>query len=537
MKVEKEMNLLRRFSIGDVSRRHAALTPRKLALIYYYPDGKMISYTFKEFNKAINKLANALLDYGVKRGDKVSIYSLSCPQVLILTYALCKIGAAIAPISPTLRGKDLLYIAKRSDAKMLFVEDTFLGPVNEVLSDLKGVQNFGFVKLTGKDTRPDGWLDIDELISKYPDVEPEVEVNIEDIASLTFTSGTEAFPKGVMLTHGNYYAASIGLVSPYYGNIKGDDVYLCVLPLFYTGGLGTAMQTLIVGGSVLLTYMPDPTQMVELIPKHRVSLMVCPPTLYVRLLQVPTLKDINLSLLRRLITFGAVMPEGMISEWNKIAPHIEWGALYASSELSILGCGNRFYSVDEVPEGDMAWVGRPAPPIEMKLFDDNDQEVAVEEVGEMVFRGPGVFKGYYKDEDKNREIFRNGWFHSGDLGRMNKEGEVFFVDRKKDMVKSGGENISCASVELVVSSHPKVAEVAAFGVPHPDWMEALTVAVTPIKNEILTEEEIIQYCKQNLPRFKVPKYVRIVDDFPRNPTGKILKRELRAMYKDLASQK
>jgi fatty-acyl-CoA synthase len=185
----------------------------------------------------------------------------------------------------------------------------------------------------------------------------------------------------------------------------------------------------------------------------------------------------------------------------------------------------------------MNWVGRPAPMLELRIVDMNGNDVPIGEKGEMVFRGPAVLKGYYKNDEKNKEIFAGGWFHSGDVGRMNKDGDVFFVDRIKDMVKSGGENIPSAGIEFIVSTHSKVAECAAFGIPHPDWMEALTVAIIPKEGETLTEREIIEFCKAKLPKFKVPKYVLIVSEFPRNPTGKILKKELRKMYKDIASEK
>jgi fatty-acyl-CoA synthase len=287
---------------------------------------------------------------------------------------------------------------------------------------------------------------------------------------------------------------------------------------------------------VVLPHSADPEKMAELIKEYNISIMVLPPTLWVRLLQVPDIEE-KVRSMRIGCTFGATIPEGMIRGWNKIAPQMSWISYYGQSETSCSGTVGHFRNLDEIPERDLSWVGKPVHDLEVRVVDENDKDVPVGEVGEILFRGPAVFKGYYKDAEKTDKVFAGGWLHSGDLGRMNEKGELFFVDRKKDMVKSGGENIATASVEYAISSHPKVAEVAAFGVPHPDWMEALTVVVTPIKNEILTEEEIIQYCKQNLPRFMVPKYVFIVNDFPRTPTGKILKRELKRMYKDLASQK
>ena len=527
-----KMNMLRRFAIGDILRRNAQRFPDKKALIFPSPTGEVIEYTWNEFNSSINRVANGLMALGIGKGDKVGIFSLNSPQFVIMTQALVKIGASSVTINASLRGEDVRFIVKQSDAKILFVEDIFVDAVKQILPDITDVK-LGYLGTTGSKGRPEGWLDFNELFNNYPDYEPEVEIDIEDLATLTYTSGTEALPKGVMLTHGNWHSLALSALD---WGLSKDDIILESLPLFYTGGMGVLYLSLLTGGTTLLLQLPDPGKIVEMGAKFKVTSIVLPPTVYVRLLGTPGIKEVA-SCLRKCITFGATMPEGMITGWNELAPHIQWLSLYASSELSCLGTVGIFKDIEDIPERNFAWNGKPASTLETRIVDDDNKDVPIGGVGEMVFRGPAVFKGYYKDEEKTDKVFADGWFHSGDLGRMNEEGEVFFVDRKKDMVKSGGENISCASVEFVVSSHPKVAEVAAFGVPHPDWMEALTVAVIPKEGgDILTEEEIIQHCREKLPKFKVPKYVIIANDFPRNPTGKILKRELRAMYKDLATK-
>lgn len=531
----KKNTMLRRFALGDTFRRNARRHPNKIALIFPAPGGSVIQYTWDEINRAINKVANGLIALGIGKGDRVSIYSLNCPQFLLLIYGLAKIGASITPINVTFTDEDIKFIVKNSEAKMLFIEDTFIERLKNILPELQGIQ-LGYIRVTGSKERPNGWIDIAELLSEYPETEPEVEIDVEDIATVTYTSGTEALPKGVMLTHGNYYAAVSAIQAENYAGVKESDIWLEALPLFYTGGIAVATFGLMSGGTVALLYMPDVNNIAKLMSTYKTTYAVLPPTLYNRLLQVPGIEDAARSL-RKCLSFGATIPQQMIVNWNRVAPHIEWVSLYASSELSALGTAGNFKIIDEIPEGDMNWVGKPAPALEMRLVDVNNNDVPIGEEGEMVFRGPAVLKGYYKNEEKNKEIFAGGWFHSGDVGRMNKDGEVFFVDRLKDMVKSGGENIPSAGVEFVVSTYPKVAECAAFGVPHPDWMEALTVAILPKQGETIEEGEIIEYCKAKLPRFKVPKYVLIVDDFPRNPTGKILKKELRKIYKDIASQK
>ena len=528
-------NILRRFALGDTLRRNAKRLRNKTALIFPSPGGEVIQYTWDEFNRAVNRVANGLLSLNIGKGDKVSIYSLNSPQFLFLIYGLTKIGASVTPVNVTFTDDEVKFVVTNSEAKMLFIEDTLIDRVKNVLPGVQGVQ-FGYMRVTGMKEKPDGWIDIGEMLRTASDEEPEVVIDADDIATVTYTSGTEALPKGVMLTHGNYYAAASSVQAGNYLDVRENDIGLQALPLFYTGGIAVATFSLMLGGTIVLLYMPDAATIANLILTYKTTYTVLPPTLYTRLLQVPGIEDVAKPL-RRCVSFGATIPKQMIVNWISVAPHIEWVSLYASSELSALGTAGSFKTIDEIPDGDMNWVGRPAPALELRIVDINNNDVPVGEAGEMVFRGPAVMKGYYKNEEKNRDIFAGGWFHSGDVGRINKEGEVFFVDRIKDMVKSGGENIPSAGIEFVVSTYPKVAECAAFGVPHPDWMEALTVAIIPKQGETIEESEIIEYCKAKLPKFKVPKYVLIINEFPRNPTGKILKKELRKIYKDIASEK
>ncbi len=531
----RKMNLLRRFALGDTFRRNAKRFRNQTALVFPAPGGEVLRYTWDELNRTINRVANGLLSLGVGKGDKVAVYSLNCPQYLFLIYGLAKIGAAITPINVTFKEDDIRFVVNDSGAGILFIEDTFIDLMNPVLAGLPGVRP-GYIGVTGLKKKPDGWIDMAELLDHASDQEPEVEIDTEDIATITYTSGTEALPKGVMLTHGNYHAAVSSVQTGYYLDVRQDDIGLQALPLFYTGGIAVATFCLMLAGTVILVYMPQAETLAALIRTYEATYTVLPPTLYNRLLQISGIES-DVKSLRKCVSFGATIPEQMIVNWNRIAPHVEWVSLYASSELTALGTCGSFRRIGEIPGGDMNWVGKPAPALELRIVDMNGNDVPPGEAGEMVFRGPGVMKGYFGNEEKNRETFAGGWFHSGDVGKMNQDGDVFFVDRIKDMVKSGGENISSAGVEFFISTHPKVAECAAFGIPHPEWMEVLTVAIIPKPGETLGEEEMLEYCRARLPRFKVPKYILIVEDFPRNPTGKILKKELRKQYKDLAAQK
>lgn len=524
------MNMLRRTTVGDIIRRNAIRHPNKNALIIPSSKGEIVEYTWSEFNDVINKVANGLQSLGIGKGDKVGLFSQNTAPFVFLTYAVGRIGATIAPISAALKDKDLIYLIQHSDAKILFVEDVLVPAVNKISSAIADVK-LGYLHVNGSEKKPDGWVGFDELLNNHTEEEPEVIIDIEDVASLTYTSGTESAPKAVMMSHGNL---TNYLTTFFQWGILPNDVCLHILPLFYTGGLGTFNAPMMMGQSVVLPHSLEPETIVKLMKDYKVTFIVLPPTLWIRLLQIPGIEEAAKSM-RVGVTFGSSISEGMIKGWNKIAPQMNWVSFYGQSETSCSGTVGHFRNINEICENDLGWVGKPYHDLEVRVVDESNIDMPVGEVGEIVFRGPAVFKGYYKDEEKTRTVFDGGWLHTGDLGRMNADGELFFADRVKDMIKSGGENISSASVEYAISSHSKVAEVAAFGIPHPKWMEALVVAVLPIQGKSVMEDEIIKHCKENLPRFKVPKRIIFVEDFPRTASGKIMKRELRKKYNDFAS--
>lgn len=529
MVTQLELNTLRRSVVGDVIRRHALEHPGRAALLVESMDGSSASYTWREFDDLINRTANALLGLGVAKGDKVGVFGLNSATFAALVYATGRIGAVLAPAGAALRGADLRYVLQHTDARWILVDEFLLEGFLPIQADLPDVQ-LGLLRRSAQATVPQGWFDFVDLTEGQSSTEPIVEVDGDDVATLTYTSGTEAAPKGVLMTHTNLLNM---ITSGQHWGLRADDVALHVLPLFYTGGVGVLVMSHLLGQTVVLSEMPEPPKMAAAMAKHRVSFIVLPPTLWIRLLELQDLPEAAAAM-RVAATFGATISETMVTGWSRVRPEMEWVSYYGQSETSCSGAVGRFRSVAEICEGDLGWVGRTCQNLEVRIAGPDDVELPRGEVGQILFRGPAVFRGYYKDEEKTAAAFAGGWLHSGDLGRMNADGELFFVDRAKDMVKSGGENISSASVEYAVSAHPKVAEVAAFGVPHPDWMEALALAVTAVPGTELTGDEVIEFCREVLPRFKVPKYVVVLDEFPRGPSGKILKRQLRTDYRDLS---
>jgi len=448
-----------------------------------------------------------------------------------LIFALQKIGAWYVPINFVLSSEEIKYQAEFAEPTIFFVQDSLIDKIREI-KDLS-IERFGYINVSDR-TKPDGWYDIDEMIEKSSDIEPEIEIDDEDIATLFYTSGTEAPPKGVMNTHENYYAVHLTYLSSI-NFINFEDTVLMSLPLIHMAGYEIFIMAQMFGATVVMQQLPEPEQVLKLAEKHRITVIVFPPTVYVGLASIPIFKDCDLTSMRLIGVWGSILPRFMIDSWHERCPNAQFFTLQGSSESTATALtGGLFRRWEDIPNEDGRYVGRVmAIGNDIKLVDDEDKDVPIGQPGEQLIMGPLVFKGYYKMEEKTKEVFRGGWFHTGDVLMTDEEGNYFFVDRKKDMVKSGGENVSTEEVEGIINLHSNVLHCAVFGVTHPYWGEAVTAAVVPKRKEGLTAEEIISFCKERLAGYKVPKHVIITDSLPMTSAGKLLKRKLRKIYKDI----
>jgi fatty-acyl-CoA synthase len=511
-----------RFTIGDALVRTARRYPERTAFVF-----RDAQLTFRELNERASRFANAMAGLGVSKGDRVALISHNCLQYLICLFGLSKMGVVFTPLNFMLKAEEIRFIINHSETKVFIVEDSLVDEVKPIVGEMPSVKHYSYIKLTGKPA-PDKWLDIDELYSeKYPETEPEVEIDQNDPFALMYTSGTEAAPKGVLLSHLNYYSAIMSLTYDFEMG-KHDTVSLMAIPAYHVAGMDSMLSSVINGNKTIMMYAPDLLGMLEIIQKERVSGIALPPTVWGGLLQWPDIKKYDFSSLEGCISFGGFTPQPVMEQWAKLAPDVKFRNYYGLTEITSLGTTLQPEDVMRKTES----IGKPCTNVALRIVDDEDKDVKVGEVGEIVARSPGVMLGYYKEEEKTREAFRSGWLHTGDLARMDEEGYFYFVDRKKDMVKSGAENVSSQEVEGVLYRHPKLAEAAVIGLPHPYWMEAVTAVVVPKKGVEVTEEEIIQHCKSQLAGYKVPKKVLFLDELPKNPSGKILKRELREEHKE-----
>jgi len=515
-----ERNLLRRFNIGDVPKRSAAKYPDLTSLVFM---GQKI--TFTELNQNCCRMAHVFEKLGAQKGDRISFMTHNCLAYIYAWLGACKVGCVVNPLNFMLKPNEIEYIVGDAGSRFFFVEDMLVPQALEAAPNLKDVEKFGIIRLGAPDTEvPQGWLDLVELLESEADTsEPLVETDDDDMCSLMYTSGTEAQPKGVMNTHRSFFNTLLSGAADL--NISKDDAALLSIPLYHIAGKYLLLEFINLGCKLVLEYAPNPIEILELTQSEKVTYWVYPPTLYQILPSMPGFDSYDLSSLRKLVSFGAVMPVPILQQWKKLLPGSEWRNYYGQTESGPLG--STLQPADF--ERKIDTIGTPHTGVEIKIFGDSDNELPAGEMGEIVMRGPSVMKGYYNLEEKTAETLRGGWLHTGDLGKFDDEGFLYFLDRKKDMIKSGGENVASKEVEDVLYQHDKVMQVAVIGLPDEYWIEAVSAVVVPYPGMEVTEEEIMAFSKENLAGYKCPKRVMIMamEDLPVLPSGKILKRELR----------
>jgi len=514
-----ENHLLRRANVSDFIKRSAQIYPHDVILV----DANR-EVDFAELNVMVNRASNALLKAGIKRGDRVSVISHSCIDFIVLWYGVMKIGGVINPINVALKGDEIEYIVNHAEPTILVVEDALTPNVDAVREKLKSVKQFYFFNLTETKTGK-GWKDIKELI--HEDVgtdEPFVEAGDYDPATLIYTSGTESRPKGVLGSHIGLHFSTMHAISDL--DIGKNNTLLLVAPLYHIAGLLLCTASIYIGAKIVVDTFPDPTNIMGFTKNQKVTIWTFPPALLALMPHIPGFSKDDIQTVTKIIAFGASLPKPTAEVWKGILPLVTMFNYYGQTESGPLGTLSSGDDIIAHPGS----IGKPHRLVEIKIFNDEDKPVPTGEVGEIVIRGPSVMIGYLKDEEKTAQAFRNGWLHTADLARIDEDGFFHFVDRKKDIIVTGSENVSSLEIEQFLLSHPKVADAAVIGVSDPRWGEAVTAVIVPKPNETINEEEIITYSKGKIAGFKVPKKVFITDALPRSTTGKVLKTILREKF-------
>lgn len=507
---ELEYNLIHRFNVGDLLRRSAARYPNRRAIHF---QGRDITYA--ELDAMANRFARMLLEAGIRRGDPVAYVGLNSPEFVAAFFGCPRIGAPLVPVNLMLTPADVDFLLEKVKAKAIVYEPILAGKLN-----LDGPV------LQAMSLR---WPMDDQFFAKFGAVDAahvEEYVPSEDPATIIFTSGTTARPKGCINTHLNWYANLISSFSD--SAVPRGWRSLLALPLFHVAGLHGAIGAFAFGLETVILSMPKVDLILDAIEKQKVNLVGLPATVYVGMLNSPGIEKVDLSSVKRFAVFQ-YLPTNLFNKWREMAPQAQWMNYWGQTEMTPLGSCTPPEDLERkliAPDP----IGITNIPLELRVVDDEMNELPAGKIGELVCRGPSITPGYYEDPAANEALFRGGWHHTGDMGYKDEEGFLYFADRKKDMIKSGGENVASQEVEAAIAEHPAVGEVAVVGVADDYWIEKVVAVVVP--TEQVTADELFQFAKARLATFKAPKQVYVVDHLPKNPTGKILKRELRKQIEE-----
>jgi long-chain acyl-CoA synthetase len=505
-------------TVADVTRHHAKARPDKVALHY---EGEKITYA--ELDRRANQAAQGLLAAGIKRGMRVAILAKNGPAFFELWFGAAKVGAVVVPVNFRLAPPEIAFVVNDATAELLFVGADFYPAVEKVAGELESVR--AIIALDG--SHP-AWPAYRGWLARQEARDPHLPIAGHDCAIQLYTSGTTGHPKGAQLSHDNLLALLPRALAQW-GNWHDGDVNLVCLPLFHIGGSGWGLVGLYRGVENVMTRDFDPPAILRIIEQQRITKAIFVPAMMLFLLQAPQARDTDFSSLELIVYGASPAPLDLIR-----------GA------LKVFGCGlAQVYGLTETtgaitylgPEDHgehaierMKSCGKPMSGVEIKVVDAAGNALPPREVGEILCSTPQVMLGYWNLEEGTRRSIRDGWFRSGDAGYMDEDGYLYIYDRVKDMIVSGGENIYPAEVESALFGHPAIADVAVIGVPDERWGEAVKAIVVKKPEAAVGVAELIDYARERIAGYKVPRSVDFVAALPRNAAGKILKRELRKPY-------
>jgi fatty-acyl-CoA synthase len=514
---------IRRHSLGDLLRRSAQRVPHKTAIVC----GE-ISWTYAEFDAVCTQLAKALLARGIGCGERVAILSRNSHAFAAMRFALARIGAVLVPINFMLTAGEVAFILDSSGAKTLLVGAGFEALAAAALEQSQGSSVAACIWLPGEDAGSQGaqrMTSFDDLLKVEADAMALPPVDARSVLQIIYTSGTESLPKGAVLSHEAVMWEYVSCIIE--GNIGAGDVMLHALPLYHCAQLDVFLGPAVyLGVTNVITGQPRPDVILPLIERHKINSFFAPPSIWIALLRSPLFDGSDLSSLEKGYYGASIMPVEVLKEMQARMPRVRLWNFYGQTEIAPLA--TVLYPEDQLRKAGSA--GKPVLNVETRVVDEDMRDVAPGQIGEIVHRSPQLLCAYYGNPEKTAEAFDGGWFHSGDLATRDDEGYITVVDRKKDMIKTGGENVASREVEEALFRMPAVSEVAVIGLPDAYWVEAVTAVIVLREGLSATEEEVIAFCRQQIAHFKAPKRVIFTDALPKNPSGKLLKRELRKRY-------
>ena len=503
--------------------RAAVWYPERIAMVDIGEDTRL---TFRELNERVNRLANALSSLGLKKGDRVASLSPNRFQLVEITFACHKIGLIMVPLNARLSMAELVYMLNNSDSSVLILGPEYIAEMEKERSEIKTVKHYISISHP-----PASMIDYEDILRSASADDPRIEVEMDDIAELRYTSGTTGRLKAAMISYRNKLCLYRKVLLRD-SNIHKDSAVCHVAPI--THASRAALLPFIMKGArnVLLPGFDIPL-LLKTIEKERITHFLSVPTMLNVLMAYSDLKKYDLSSIETIIYAASPMPVEKIKQALKIfGPVLKqgYGLTEASGGITCLSQEDHVIDGDPKKLKRLASAGRPGFENDVRVVNENGEDVKPGEVGEVIERGDDMMLGYWKDPELTAATIRNGWLYTKDMATVDEDGYIYLVDRKGDMIISGGFNVYPSEVEGVLAGHPAVFEAAVIGVPDDKWGESVKAVVVLKEGMAVSEEELINHCKQHLSSYKKPKSVDFVKELPKNPIGKVLKRKIKEKY-------
>ena len=501
----------------------AAIVPDRAGLVF---EGRRTS--FEELQSRVTRLANALRSLGVGEGDRVGIVQVNTDTVVETCFAAARADGVFVPLNFRARAEEISFMIKDSGPKVLLVGSRYLDLVDSISDELDSVEHY-----VSLDEPRDGWLYYEELLENAEEEDLWPTTAEQDLAVLLFTSGTTSYPKGVMLTHNSFASYILSHVTP--ADPEDAERNILTVPLYHIAGMQAMISAIYGGRTLIIQRQFEASQWMQLVETERVDRAMMVPTMLKMLMDHEEFEQRDLSTLS-VITYGAApMPVEVIKQAIGVFPGVQFinafGQTETAATITMLPPDDHVLdgSEEEVERKlkRLSSIGKPLDDVEVRIVNEHAADVAIGETGEIVARGQRLMKGYWHQESSTQETIRDGWLYTGDLGYWDEDGYIFLAGRARDFIKRGGEMVSPEEVEQVLHSHPAIEEAAIIGVEDISWGERVRAVVVAKSGHSVDEGDVIEYCRERLASYKKPESVVVVDELPRNPMGKVLKRILR----------
>ncbi len=506
----------------------SAICPDRDAIVF---EGKRITYS--QINQRVNKLGNALAKAGIKKGDRVAMLQVNCPECLETYFAAARLDAIYVPLNFRAKEDELSYMLEHSEAQVLLVGKRYLDMVRAILPGLPKIKQC--ISLEDKTADMQFYADI---INSASDDEVVADIGDEDVTILMYTAGTTGRPKGVPLRHSGFVSYVMSNVDP--ASPDMEERNLLTVPLYHVAGIQAMLAAIYGGRTLVMMRQFEVNDWMKAVQQERATRAMLVPTMLKQVVDNPDFDKYDLKSMK-VITYGAAsMPFEVITKAMKMLPWVRFINAFGQTETAstITALGPEDHVIEGTEEEKQkklkrlaSSIGKPLPDVEVKVLGDNGETLPPGQVGDIVAKGPRIMSGYWQDEEKTRKAFTpDGWLITSDRGWMDEDGYIYLAGRGDDMIIRGGENISPEEVENALYSHPKVEEAAVIGVTDPEWGQIPKAVVVLKKGQTATEEEIMEHCRAKLASFKRPRAVVFVNELPRNTMGKVLRKKLRETY-------